>query len=143
MPKLSAHRYGKARVRVLKILREGKLHHLRDLEVKTLLQGDFESSYTSGDNSKVIATDSIKNTVNFLAKQKLGHDIERFAIALSEHFLERYPQVQNTIIDIAERRWHRMALDGVGQPHSFLGNDSSRLFTHVEIGRDQRLLQSG
>jgi urate oxidase len=143
MPKLSAHRYGKARVRVLKILREGKLHHLRDIEVKALLQGDFETSYTSGDNSKVIATDSIKNTVNFLAKQKLGHEVERFAIALSEHFLERYPQVWNTIIDIAERRWQRMALDGVGQEHAFLGNDSSRMVTHVEIGRDGRLLQSG
>src|ERR1700759_4261241 len=110
MPKLIGHRYGKARVRVLKVLREGKTHNLKDLEVKVLLQGDFESSYTSGDNTKVIATDSIKNTVNFLAKQKLGHDIERFAIALSEHFLGRYPQVANTIIEIAERCWQRMAL---------------------------------
>src|SRR6476646_6346199 len=129
MPKLVGHRYGKARVRVLKILREGKTHQLKDLEVKALLQGDFESSYTNGDNSKVVATDSIKNTVNFLARQKLGHDVERFAMDLSEHFLERYPQVENTIIDIAERRWHRMALDGVGQPHAFMGNDDSRMLT--------------
>ena len=143
MPKLSAHRYGKARVRVLKILREGKTHHLKDIEVRVLLQGDFESSYTSGDNSKVIATDSIKNTVNFLAKQKLGDEVERFALALAEHFLERYPQVENTIIDIAERRWQRMTSDGVGQPHAFVGNDSSRMITHVEVGRKARLLQSG
>ncbi len=143
MPKLVGHRYGKARVRVLKILREEKTHHLKDLEVKALLQGDFESSYTSGDNSKVVATDSIKNTVNFLARQKLGHDVDRFAIDLAEHFLERYAQVENTIVDIAERRWQRMAVDGVEQPHAFMGNDNSRMVSHVEIGRSRRLLQSG
>lgn len=143
MPKLTAHRYGKARVRVLKILREGKTHHIKDIEVRALLQGDFESSYIEGDNSRVVATDSIKNTVNVLAKQKLGDEIERFAVALGEHFLERYPQVENTIIDIAERDWQRMTSDGVGQPHAFLGNDGSRMITHVEIGRKSRLVQAG
>jgi urate oxidase len=143
MPKLISQRYGKARVRVLKILREGKTHRIKDVEVQALLQGDFESSYTSGDNTKVVATDSIKNTVNVLAKQKLGDEIERFALALGEHFLEKYPQVENTIIDIAERDWQRMTSDGVGQPHAFLGNDNSRRVTHMEIGRKNRLLQSG
>ncbi len=143
MPKLTTHRYGKARVRVLKILREGKTHRIKDIEVKALLQGDFESSYTEGDNSKVVATDSIKNTVNVLAKQKLGDEIERFAVALGEHFLERYPQVESAIIDIAERGWARMTSDGVGQPHAFLGNDTSRMVAHVEIGRKTRLVQSG
>lgn len=143
MPKLTGHRYGKARVRVLKILREGKTHRIKDIDVKALLQGDFESSYTQGDNSKVVATDSVKNTVNVLAKQKLGDEIERFAVALGEHFLERYPQVESTVIDIAERDWERMTSDGVGQPHAFLGNDSARMVAHVEIGRKNRLVQAG
>ena len=63
MAKLTAHRYGKARVRVLKILRDGPMHTLKDLDVAAYLQGDFESSYTSGDNTKVVATDTIKNTI--------------------------------------------------------------------------------
>ena len=33
MAKLTAHRYGKARVRVLKILRDGPVHALKDLDV--------------------------------------------------------------------------------------------------------------
>ena len=68
MAKLTAHRYGKARVRVLKILRDGAVHTLKDLEVAAYLQGDFESSYTSGDNTKVVATDTIKNTINVFAR---------------------------------------------------------------------------
>ena len=130
-------------MRVLKILREGKTHRIKDLDVKALLQGDFESSYTSGDNSKVVATDSVKNTINILAKQELGPEIERFALSLCEHFLEKYPQVESTFIDIAEREWTRMSTEGIAQPHAFLGNENSRMVTHIEIGRRKRLLQSG
>jgi urate oxidase len=143
MPKLVGHRYGKARVRVLKILRQGKTHWIKDIDVKALLQGDFESSYTSGDNSKVVATDSVKNTINILAKQELGPEIERFALSLGEHFLKKYPQIESTIIDVAEREWTRMNTDGIAQPHAFLGNENSRMIAHMEIGRNKRLLQSG
>lgn len=143
MPKLVGHRYGKARVRVLKILREGKTHRIKDIDVKALLQGDFESSYTSGDNSNVVATDSVKNTINILAKQELGAEIERLALSLGEHFLKKYPQIESTTIDIAEREWTRMNTGGIAQPHAFLGNENSRMVTHMEIGRNKRLLQSG
>src|SRR5438067_3191763 len=99
-PKLVSHRYGKARVRVVKILREGDVHTIKDITVAALLEGDFSSSYTSGDNSKIVPTDTVKNTINILAKQHLGDEIERFAVLLGDHFLERYPQVQLAEIDI-------------------------------------------
>jgi urate oxidase len=51
--KLSSHRYGKARVRVVKILRDGARHTVVEADVQVLLEGDFETSYTKGDNSKV------------------------------------------------------------------------------------------
>ena len=66
--RLSAHGYGKSRVRVLKVLREGATHSIKELDVAVALSGDFESSYTEGDNSKVVATDTIKNTVNVFAR---------------------------------------------------------------------------
>src|SRR5450432_1377248 len=115
MTKVTGHRYGKARVRVMKILREGAVHTLKDIEARALLRGDFVSSYTSGDNSKVVATDTIKNTVNVLAKKNLGHEIEQFAITLGKHFLSKYAQVQKAEIEIAERKWERMTVDG--KPH--------------------------
>jgi urate oxidase len=143
MPKLTAHRYGKARVRVLKILREGSEHRIKEINVSALLEGDFESSYTNGDNTKVVATDTIKNTVNVLAKQHLGDEIERFAMVLSDHFLKRYPQVQSTAIEVAERGWERMEFEGKPHPHAFLGNDASRMFARVSGGRDSQVVQSG
>jgi urate oxidase len=143
MPKLVSNRYGKARVRVLKILREGAVHTIKEIEAAALLEGDFASSYTAGDNSKVVATDTIKNTINVLAKEHLGHEIERFAISLGEHFLKKYAQVCSAKIDISERDWRRMEIAGKPHPHSFTSGGEARTFTRVVCGRDSRTIQSG
>src|ERR1043166_2578831 len=116
MSKLTGHRYGNARVRVLKVLRDGPVHSLKDLEVALRLKGDFESSYTSGDNTKVVPTDTIKNTINIFSRQHLGPEIERFGLILGEHFLTRYNQVREVEIQILERRWERLAVDGEPRP---------------------------
>src|SRR3712207_7333774 len=100
--KLVSNRYGKARVRVLKIVRDGATHTIKEIDVKAMLEGDFAASYTSADNSKVVATDTIKNTVNVLAKEHLGEEIERFGVSLGEHFLQRYEQVESATAEILE-----------------------------------------
>jgi len=143
MPKLIGHRYGKGRVRVVKILRDGPTHSIKDITVSALLQGDFESSYTKGDNSKVVPTDTIKNTVNVLAKENLGYEIEHFALFLGEHFVTKYPQVETATVDVAERAWARMNIHGQPHTHSFSGNDESRMFAHVACSRGSRVIQSG
>src|SRR5689334_8527827 len=143
MAKLTAHRYGKARVRVLKILRDGAVHTLKDLEVAAYLQGDFASSYTSGDNTKVVPTDTMKNTINVFAQQHLGAEIERFAVILAEHFLSRYAQVADVGIKISERRWERLEIDGEPHPHSFQAGGEGRMFTHVVCDRKTKTIRSG
>jgi urate oxidase len=143
MAKLTGHRYGKARVRVMKILREGPVHTLKDLEVAAFLKGDFASSYTSGDNTKVVATDTIKNTINVFARQHLGPEIERFALILGEHFLTRYEQVHESEIQISERRWERLTVDGQPHPHSFVAGGEGRMFTHVTCNDAAKTVRSG
>ena len=143
MAKLTGHRYGKARVRVMKILREGPVHTLKDLEVAAFLKGDFASSYTSGDNTKVVATDTMKNTINVFAKQHLGQEIERFALILGEHFLTRYEQVHEAEIQVSERRWERLTVDGAPHPHSFAAGGEGRMFTHVTCSDAAKTVRSG
>ncbi len=143
MTKVIDHRYGKGRVRVLKILRDGATHTLKDIEVRALLRGDFLSSYTSGDNSKVVATDTIKNTVNVLAKQHLEHEIERFAITLGQHFVSKYAQVHQAEIEISERSWERMAIDGQAHPHSFAAGSEARMNTRVVCDAKETSVTSG
>lgn len=143
MPKLIAHQYGKAKVRVLKILRAGAVHRIKDIEVTALLQGDFAPSYTSGDNTKVVATDTIKNTINVLSEQHLGDEIEQFAVLLGDHFLKRYAQVREAKIDISERDWHRMEIEGKPHPHSFAAGGEARMFARATCSRDSQTVQSG
>jgi urate oxidase len=132
---LRDHRYGKARVRLLKILREQDRHSIVEIEVKAMFQGDFESSYTAGDNSKVVPTDTIKNTVNVLARKSLTRQIEPFGLVLAEHFLGKYPQVGLCRIEIAQRDWRRMAIDQSLHPHSFLLGGEARRITSVSQKR--------
>ena len=143
MAKLTGHQYGKARVRVLKILRDGPVHTLKDLDVAARLRGDFESSYTSGDNTKVTPTDTIKNTINIFARQHLGPEIERFALLLGEHFLTRYEQVHQAEIEVSERRWERLLVDGQPHPHSFQAGSEGRMFTRVTCDRTTKTVRSG
>ena len=143
MPKLSSHRYGKARVRVAKILRGKDRQSIVEIDVAVMLEGDFESSYTAGDNTKVVPTDTIKNTINVLAKEKLGDEIEPFAIALGEHFLKRYQQVRTASIEIGERDWRRMEIDGKPHSHSFVAGSDAKMFTRVVCGRDSQTVESG
>src|ERR1700719_1267649 len=143
MAKLTGHRYGKARVRVTKILRDGPIHTLKDLDVAAYLKGDFESSYTSGDNTKVVATDTIKNTINVFTHQHLGLEIQRFALILGEHFLTRYQQVAEAEIQISERQWDRLTVDGAPHPHSFKAGGEGRMLTHVVLSAGGKTVRSG
>src|SRR5947207_15834547 len=143
MPKLTGHRYGKARVRVMKILREGPIHTLKDLEVAAYLKGDFASSYTSGDNTKVGPTDTIKNTINVFARQHLGEETERFGLILGEHFLTRYEQVHEAEIQILERPWKRLTVNGEPHPHSFAAGSEARMFASVTCSKAAKTIRSG
>ncbi|MEY2496756.1 MAG: urate oxidase [Verrucomicrobiota bacterium] len=143
MAKLSGHRYGKAKVRVMKILRQAEWHTLKDVEVAVLLRGDFAASYTSGDNTKVVATDTMKNTINVLAKQHLAKEIERFAFIVGEHFLQRYQQVETVEIEITERAWKRMEVEGEPHPHSFEADSDARMFARAVCGRGAQTIESG
>lgn len=143
MPKLVTQRYGKARVRVLKILRDGATQTVKEIDVTALLAGDFASSYTDGDNSKVVPTDTIKNTINVFAKKHLGRQIEEFARIVGEHFVKSYEQVQRAEITITERPWPRMEIDGKPHPHSFQGGADARMFTRVACEAESHTVQSG
>jgi urate oxidase len=109
--KLHTNRYGKARVRIFKKIKKDGVHIPKELDVKTLLEGDFGDSYVKDDNKKVIATDSIKNTTNVVAHNQLGTETEPFAIALCHHYLERYSHVSSVNVETLERVWERQFVD--------------------------------
>jgi len=141
--KLIRHNYGKARVRIMKVTRQGPKHSLKELEVAVSLQGNFEASYAKSDNRLVVATDSMKNTINVFAKQKLAGENEEFGLALSQHFLKTYPQVDRAEIAISEKPWTRMAINGKPHPHAFQLNGATRLVSKIVCTREELTVESG
>src|SRR6516165_6196945 len=99
---LTANHYGKSDVRLTKVVRRGARHELFEFSVDIDLTGDFAASYTAGDNRKIVATDSMKNTVYVLAKENDFASAEAFAILLAEHFPRTYEQVAGTSITVRQ-----------------------------------------
>ena len=141
--KLHSHRYGKAKVRVFKKLQQEGIHTPKELEVTTLLEGDFGASYTKDDNKKVIATDSIKNTTNFVAYNQLGTETEPFAIALCEHYLKKYSHVTSVNVETLERVWERQIVDGKPSGTNFVSTGKGIPWTRTVATRDSIETTSG
>ena len=130
---LTQNSYGKSHVRLTKVIRKGAHHELIELSANILLEGDFTDSYTTGDNAKIVATDSMKNTVYVLAKENSFDNIETFAMQLAKHFTKTYPQVQATTIDIEQTGWQRIAVDGKPHEHAFVAGGSDRRTCRARI----------
>src|ERR1700760_4931938 len=84
---LSQAGYGKSEIRLVKVSRRAGGHDLRDVTVDVGLEGDFDAAYTAGDNTGLLATDTMRNTVYALAKQYPIDPIESFGKRLVEPFL--------------------------------------------------------
>ena len=119
MAKLGANRYGKSRVRLSRIMRTADRHEFQEWTARVLLNGDFEGSFTEADNSRILPTDTMKNTVYSLARESKAATIEDFAIELGEYLLGHNPQVTKTTIEIEEKNWERVASNGKPEATTF------------------------
>ncbi|KAJ6433068.1 hypothetical protein OIU84_020156 [Salix udensis] len=93
-------RHGKARVRVARVWRNksDNIHSMVEWNVSISLLSDCVSSYVRDDNSDIVATDTMKNTVYVKAKECSEQlSAENFAILLARHFTSFYKQVTTAI----------------------------------------------
>jgi urate oxidase len=135
MPSLTSNAYGKSQVRLTHVTRDGGHHQLKEVSIDIELRGDFAESYLDGDNRKVVATDTMKNTVYALARHHPLSDIESFGKHLADHFVDGFEQVTAATIHLAEDAWHRIPVDGVPHPTAFVGGSrEKRIATVVRDG---------
>ena len=119
MPDLTWHRYGKSRIRLVKVRRSRDPHELVDLTLDVQLEGAFEAVYIDGDNRPCLATDTMKNTVYAFARQDPIDHVETFALRLADHFLAK-PSVERVRISAVEQPWGRLSSGGRPHPHAFV-----------------------
>ncbi|MEO5684942.1 MAG: factor-independent urate hydroxylase [Chitinophagaceae bacterium] len=128
---LSENAYGKNAINLSKIIRHKDYHEFRQLSVNVSLKGDFDTAHTMGDNTKILATDTQKNTVYALAKEHFTGAAESFGIYLANFFTGKNPQVSQVTIDLTEHAWTRMITDGAVHPHAYISGGAEKRFATV------------
>jgi|ERR1022692_3234379 urate oxidase len=114
------NKYGKSRVRLVQVKRRGGWHDLREWTVEVLLQGDFDSCFVDGDNSKILPTDTMKNTVYSLARRSAAECMEEFARELIDFLLCHNAQVSTAEVSISEKAWEHLHSGGKPHPTTFV-----------------------
>jgi len=144
MVKLGNAIYGKDKVRVFRIVRNGPVHDVAEYNVCALLQGDIETSFTQADNSVVVATDTIKNATYLIAKSS-PHVLNPvlFALHLGIHFVTTYPHIHKSQIRLEKLKWSRIVIpnaggstgDGMppGHKHSFVRDGEEKETVEVWV----------
>ena len=144
MAQLAENRYGKSRVRLVRLNRQAAIHEFEEWSVEILLRGDFLSCFAEGDNSKILPTDTMKNTVYSLARKSSATCIEEFSEELIEHFLTHNPQVSAAEVTIEEKSWQHLNVAGKPHPTTFSQTGSEVQTTRVDQRRGANIqIESG
>src|SRR5260370_20497761 len=104
---LGANQYGKAEIRLLRVVRDGGTDDIRDLNVSVTLSGELTATHLSGDNSAVLTTDAQKNTVFAFAQEHGVGEIEDFALLLARHFVESQAAISFAPGTVEQDPWER------------------------------------
>ena len=139
---LTWNRYGKSRVRLVKLRRSREPHEIVDLTIDVQLEGAFDAVYVDGDNAACLATDTMKNTVYALARQDPIVSVESFGLRLADHFIAT-PHVVRVRLSASEHRWNRLTVDGRPHPHAFSQPGGEQWTAAVTCDRDRREVVSG
>lgn len=139
MATIRSNAYGKTRVRLTYVDRTGDLHEIRELSLTILFEGEFAAAYKDGDNSSVLPTDTVKNTVYVLARQLRWDSVEVLAQGLAQHFLELLPHLSQVSVNIEQIPWQRIG--AYSAAFSQAGNE--RRTTRMKAGRSCTRISSG
>jgi len=143
MARLTDNSYGKAAVRITKVVRSGALHEVYEFAVTILLGGAFDAMYTAGDNASCVPTDTMKNTVYALGKKHEFDSIEAFAKILTAHFIDNFSHVAWSSAEIEQTLWARIPVAGQAHDHAFTKASEAKRTCHVRLERGKPAEISG
>ena len=141
--KLVQNTFGKGRVRVLRVVKDGDRRDHHKMTIKALTTGDYARHYTHADNSNAMSTDTVKNVINVVARENLDLGPELFCKAIADKLLSSYPQAETAMVEGLETRWTRLAVDGAEHPHSFTLDANGKPYARVDATRSGYTITSG
>jgi urate oxidase len=136
---LGENRYGKSRVRLLKVTRSESEHNIVEWNVEVWLEGDFLACSEDGDNSRILPTDTMKNTVYSLARASTSTSMEDFAKELVSHFIDNTPYADLAGVVIKSTPWKHIETSGERFATAFTHGEDKIDTAFVTCKRDGRL----
>ena len=128
---LAENQYGKSRVRLMKVTRGGPHDRVDEWNVEVWLEGDFKACFEDGDNSHILPTDTMKNTVYSLARASASVTVEDFGKELAAYFIENNHYVERAGVSVHSTPW---------QPISTGSERFATAFTHRSDHKDTSLI---
>jgi urate oxidase len=109
--------------------------------VLLLVYGDaFWKTYTEGDNTGLVATDSMKNFIQRETMKYEGDDLAEYCHVLGRTFLDKYPQVEGVQVSAVEIPYADVGPGSSQAPHSrvaFAPSGPERATARVELTRNE------
>jgi len=133
---LAENSYGKSLVRLAKVKRHPGRHDFCEWTIEILLEGDFESCFVAGDNSKILPTDTMKNTAYSLARTSSAECMEEFGKELLAFLLDRNPQVTVARVTLSEKPWQHLHTAGKPQPTTFVQSSNECQIAKIVLTRN-------
>lgn len=127
----------------MQVLRSSERHSLRDLTVAIRFEGDYDTSFTDGDNSHVFPTDTMKNTVYGLAARDAVKEPEAFGVRLGRHFLERNPRLHSVRINLTDHAWKHVTIGGREHGQTFMRRGPDVRTAAVQVNRNGSMVGAG
>jgi urate oxidase len=132
---LAENRYGKSRVRIVWVKRHAERHDFREWSLDILLEGDFESCFVAGDNSKILPTDTMKNMAYSLARRSAATCMEEFGKELIAFLLDHNPHASAGRVTLSEKTWEHLPVGGKPHPTAFLQSSAECQTAEVALAR--------
>jgi urate oxidase / 2-oxo-4-hydroxy-4-carboxy-5-ureidoimidazoline decarboxylase len=134
--------YGKGDVIVYRLQRDGRSPQdespVFGANVTMLVYGDaFWPTYVTGDNTNLVATDSMKNFIQQETVHFTGNDLESYCRFLAEKFLHTYPQTEGIQVSATEIPYDRIP----GGSMAFAPSGPERCTSRIELRRSREELQ--
>lgn len=124
--------YGKGDVIVYRLNRDGGHSPVFGANVMMLIYGDaFWPTYTTGDNTGLIATDSMKNFIQRETLNYSGADLEDYCRFLGEKFLDKYSHVEGVQVSATEIPFQPFSVGS----EAFTPSGPDRLSARIELAR--------
>jgi urate oxidase len=129
--------YGKGDVIAYRLNRDGQqpegANPVFGANVKILIYGDaFWPTYTTGDNTGLVATDSMKNFIQRETMNFTGYDLESYCEFLASKFLSKYPQAAGAQVSAVEIPYEALP----GSSSAFAPSGPERAGAAIELIRE-------